>query len=160
SGQVLGCDRGSGPRRTIPSRGSTHGAERLPWEGEMKILRDYQIAVIAEVERAIAAGNRRIVLVAPTGSGKTIIAGEIIQHYVNRYGGVVGVAHRVETIAQTSAKLYAHNMGHGIIRAGSPPRQREGVPLASVQTWGARAMRWQAMPLPPADLVIIDECHH
>ena len=41
-------------------------------------LRGYQVDVIAEIERAIAAGERRILLVAPTGSGKTIIGGEFI----------------------------------------------------------------------------------
>ena len=41
-------------------------------------LRPYQVDIVADVEREIAAGKRRILLVAPTGSGKTVIAGEII----------------------------------------------------------------------------------
>jgi DNA repair protein RadD len=126
----------------------------------MITLHDYQVDVIADVEREIAAGNRNIVLVAPTGSGKTIIAGEIIQHYVHRYRPVLVVAHRLEIITQTSAKLYARNIAHGIIKAGFEPRPMARVQLASVQTLWVRAMRSQAMPLPPADLVIIDECHH
>ena len=36
----------------------------------------------------------------------------------------------------------------------------ERVQLASVQTLWVRAMRSEAMRLPPADLLIIDECHH
>jgi type I site-specific restriction endonuclease len=40
------------------------------------ILRPYQTEVIAEIEQAIAAGVRRIILVAPTGSGKTVTAGD------------------------------------------------------------------------------------
>ena len=42
------------------------------------ILRPYQSDVIDEIENAIASGQRRILLVAPTGSGKTVIAAEII----------------------------------------------------------------------------------
>jgi DNA repair protein RadD len=126
----------------------------------METLRNYQIKVIADVEGEIAAGKRRIILVAPTGSGKTIVAGEIIQHYVRGYRPVLIVAHRLEIVQQTSAKLYARNIAHGIIKAGFSPRPMERVQLASVQTLWARAMRSQAMPLPPADLVIIDECHH
>jgi superfamily II DNA or RNA helicase len=40
----------------------------------MTDLRPYQRDVIAEIERIIAAGTRRIIAVAPTGAGKTIIA--------------------------------------------------------------------------------------
>ena len=123
-------------------------------------LRGYQVDVIADVEREIAAGNRRILLVAPTGSGKTIVAGEIIQHYVSRYRPVLVLAHRLEIITQTSVKLHARNISHGIIKAGFEPRPMERVQLASVQTLWVRAMRSEAMRLPPADLVIIDEAHH
>jgi superfamily II DNA or RNA helicase len=35
------------------------------------VLRPYQVDVVDEIERAIAAGERRILVVAPTGSGKT-----------------------------------------------------------------------------------------
>jgi DNA repair protein RadD len=45
----------------------------------MTELRPYQRDVIAELNEAIAAGKRRIILVAPTGAGKTIIAAAIIQ---------------------------------------------------------------------------------
>ena len=65
-------------------------------------LRRYQTDVIAEIESAIAAGKRRILLVAPTGSGKTIIASEIIADYTRRYRPVLVLAHRQEIITQTS----------------------------------------------------------
>jgi DNA repair protein RadD len=42
-------------------------------------LRPYQRDVIAELDEAIAAGKRRVILVAPTGAGKTIIATAIIK---------------------------------------------------------------------------------
>jgi DNA repair protein RadD len=45
----------------------------------MTKLRPYQREVIAKLDEAIAAGKRRIILVAPTGAGKTIIAAAIIQ---------------------------------------------------------------------------------
>ena len=70
------------------------------------------------------------------------------------------LAHRLEIITQTSVKLHARNIAHGIIKAGFEPRPMERVQLASVQTLWVRAMRSEAMRLPPADLVIIDEAHH
>jgi DNA repair protein RadD len=42
-------------------------------------LRPYQDDVIEEIDRAIATGERRIIIVAPTGAGKTIIAAAIIK---------------------------------------------------------------------------------
>jgi superfamily II DNA or RNA helicase len=45
----------------------------------MTELRPYQNDVLAEVDRAIAEGKRRIIIVAPTGAGKTIIAAAIIK---------------------------------------------------------------------------------
>ena len=45
----------------------------------MNELRPYQVDVIAELGRTIAAGKRRIILVAPTGAGKSVIAAAIIK---------------------------------------------------------------------------------
>ncbi len=42
-------------------------------------LRPYQNDVIAEIDRVIAEGKRRVLMVAPTGAGKTLIAAAIIQ---------------------------------------------------------------------------------
>ena len=45
----------------------------------MFVLRDYQDEGIDEVREAIRAGYRRILLVAPTGSGKTVVAAQIVK---------------------------------------------------------------------------------
>ena len=49
---------------------------------------------------------------------------------------------------------------HGLIQAGLNADLSYPVQVASVQTLYARAMRTDKMPLPAADLVIIDEAHH
>ena len=48
-------------------------------------LRDYQQNVINEYEQKIAAGIYRIIIVAPTGAGKTVIAAEIIRRASAEY---------------------------------------------------------------------------
>jgi superfamily II DNA or RNA helicase len=42
-------------------------------------LRLYQAKVIDEIEHTIAQSQRRVIVVAPTGAGKTVIAAEIIR---------------------------------------------------------------------------------
>jgi superfamily II DNA or RNA helicase len=123
-------------------------------------LRPYQTDVIGQVEAQIADGKRCIIIVSPTGSGKTIIAGAIIKAAADNGQHVMLLGHSREIVKQTSAKLFANDIPHGIIQAGFPTRPNEAVQIASVQTLWARAMRSKRMELPPADLIIVDECHH
>jgi len=124
------------------------------------ILRPYQTDVVAEIEQAIAAGQKKLLLVAPTGSGKTVVFCEIIKRYVEQHKTVLVLAHRREIIQQTSAKLRANGISNGIIQAGIDPRPMASVQVASVLTLWMRCVRNKIIPLPPADLLIVDECHH
>lgn len=123
-------------------------------------LRPYQADVIARAWQAIVAGHRRILLVAPTGAGKTVIAGALTQERVAAGARALFLAHRRELVTQASAKLYSVGVDHGIVQAGMPTRPLARVQVASISTLHARAVRSEAMPLPPADLVLVDEAHH
>lgn len=123
-------------------------------------LRPYQSDVFAKCERVIAAGQRRPLVVAPTGSGKTVLATAIIQDAIKKGRRVLVLAHTREIIKQTSAKLFAHGINHGIIQAGFMTRPEEPVQVASIQTLWTRAVRAQRMLLPAADVLIVDEAHH
>ena len=72
----------------------------------MTELRPYQSDVLAEVDQVIGAGKRRIIVVAPTGAGKTIIASDIIEAAQAKRQRVLVLAHTREIIKQTSAKLF------------------------------------------------------
>ena len=123
----------------------------------MTDLRPYQLEVVEQLGRI---DERRVIVVAPTGSGKTIIAAEIIRRAVASGQRVLVLAHRVEIIKQTSEKLFAHGIQSGIIQAGFATRPDEPVQVASIQTLWMRAVKMRKMELPQADLLIIDECHH
>lgn len=98
------------------------------------------------------AGHKRIVLVAPTGSGKTTIAAAAIDSAVNRGRRVLFLAHRDELIAQCSQRLAEHGLPHGIIKAGWGGGDLWPVQVASVQTLVRRSG-------PPSNLLVVDECH-
>lgn len=111
------------------------------------ILRDYQQRAVGNV---IAALDRRPILVAPTGSGKTVMATALVEQL-----GVstLWLAHRKELIDQAAKRLEARGLVCGIIMAGYTPMPLAQVQVASVQTLMRRDK-------PPADLIVVDECHH
>jgi DNA repair protein RadD len=123
-------------------------------------VRPYQADAIRRVAAEIAGGRRRVLLVAPTASGKTIIGARIIADALRARRRVLVLAHRREIIGQTVKKLYQAGVDAGIIQAGFSPRPGEPVQVASVQTLHARAVRARSIEMPSADLVIVDEAHH
>ena len=103
----------------------------------------HQRTAVAETEAALAAGEK-VILVAPTGSGKTVMGAAIAKHTAEQHRGVLFLAHRREIIDQTSCKLHAHGVRHGVIMAGVDTGVRWSVQVASVSdTWAAVCARTQ-----------------
>jgi DNA repair protein RadD len=121
-------------------------------------LHPFQREAVARIEQELTI-HRKVLLVAPTGAGKTVIASEIIKRAVAQYRTALFLAHRREIIQQTSHKLTANGVRHGITMAGVEPRPMESAQVASIDTLHVRGVRSKAMPLPPADLLIFDEAH-
>jgi superfamily II DNA or RNA helicase len=126
----------------------------------MTELRPYQRDVIADFRSRLLSNTSKVICVAPTGSGKTIILASIIHEVAKAGLNVLVIAHRREIISQTSSKLLDQDVRHGIVQAGVEPRPLERVQVASIQTLHRRAIGGDRMRLPPADLVVIDEAHH
>jgi superfamily II DNA or RNA helicase len=137
-----------------PEPNSTHSAKQAS-------LRPYQTDVVDRVE-AVLGTAARLLIVAPTGSGKTIIGAEIINRHVAHGGRALVIAHRREIIRQTADKLIAAGLTPGIVLAGCERelRPQAAVQVASIQTLHARAIRSDRMPMPAATLVVIDVAHH
>src|SRR5690348_14864864 len=92
----------------------------------------YQHDVISRFWVTINGGRRRVLLVAPTGSGKTVIAAAIISDAVARGMRVLFLAHRRELITQASRKLHQVGIDAGVILPGYPMRLSEAVQVASI----------------------------
>ena len=69
-------------------------------------LRPYQNDIVAEFHRTVAAGHKRIIVVCPTGGGKTLIGAQIVTDLIPDVNkSVLVLAHRREIITQTAGKL-------------------------------------------------------
>jgi DNA repair protein RadD len=123
-------------------------------------LRPYQHKFIGVFHDHVAAGERRLLGVAPTGAGKTIVAAEVIKQEIASGKRALFLVHRRELIHQASRKLSAAGIEHGIIAAGFQARPGQPVQVASIQTLHVRAMRTRQMELPAAALAVVDEAHH
>lgn len=122
-------------------------------------LRPYQASSIDSFFSLVSSGNRRILLQAPTGAGKTLLAAEIISRYVSQGKSVLFLAHLRELIFQAKDKLNQHGVSAGVVMAGEERDYNARVQVASVHTLWRRAFKKTAMDLPEADLVVVDECH-
>ena len=121
-------------------------------------LRPYQKKLLEAVRFSLARGNKSPLMVAPTGSGKTHIAKAIVAGALAKGKRVLFIAPRRELIYQTSEKLDAAGIGHGIIMAGEERSVCPDVQLACVPTLHVRCVKGR-MPLPDADVLIVDEAH-
>jgi superfamily II DNA or RNA helicase len=131
------------------------GGRTFSFEAQREVteLRDYQTEALDGLRAKLGRGVRRIALVAPTGAGKTTIAGAMIKGAQAKGRRCIFLAHRKELIEQCSARLDEFSIAHGIIQQKhkrTDPRQ--SVQVASVQTL-IRKDHWAA------DLIIVDECH-
>lgn len=120
-------------------------------------LRPYQVHAIEETRRAFRAGKRAIVIVIPTGGGKTRTAAEIIRSHIAKGGRALFLAHRTELVAQAHEALEDVGLDVGVIAAASCASMNLAAPVqvASTQTLLAR----EHIELSPS-LVVLDEAHH
>jgi superfamily II DNA or RNA helicase len=124
------------------------------------ILRDYQTRAIERIAETFGAGNRSPLLVAPTGSGKTVIAAELIRRAVDAGERCLFLAPRRELVHQTCEKLDALDVRYGVILAGDPRTHLYApVQVASVDTLLSRVVRRSRLTLPNFELVLVDEAH-
>lgn len=120
-------------------------------------LRPYQQDAVEHLRGVLRHGARRVVLVAPTGAGKTVIAVHVVLEALRKNKKVLFVAHRRELLDQTATKLGSAGLAthHVSVLRGDDKRFRPTAPvqIASIDTLRARQVHLAA------DLVILDECH-
>lgn len=127
-------------------------------DGSRPVCRDYQDRAITATFEALEH-CKAVVMVAPTGSGKTVIAAELIARQPDKV--FYFLAPRRELINQSCKKLDDVAVRYGVILAGDKTRMNlySRVQVASIDTLLSRLLRTQRLKLPPPDYVIVDEAH-
>ena len=121
---------------------------------ELKLLRPFQVSTLDAVKASLRSGHRRIMLKAPTGAGKTVLAAHIIQSALAKGKRVMFVVDAISLVNQTVEKFWEAGIRSlGVTQADHEMTDiRQPVQVCSIQTLARR-------PLPMVDLVIIDEAH-
>jgi DNA repair protein RadD len=120
------------------------------------ILREYQEILVARVRECFANRVRRVMLQAPTGSGKTIMFAYVAERAMKRGKRVLILVHRVELLRQTVDKLRLYGIEPDLITAWTKEVATGHVAVASIQTLGRRLHQYSDC----WDLIVIDEGHH
>lgn len=133
---------------------------------EALTLRANQVAVIEEVRMCFTPeplqpddppgeGHQRVLLVAPTGFGKTTCFTYIAFHAWQKGSRTVIFVHRDELITQVCERLDKYGIPYGVMAAGQHIKPWEVIQVASVQTYVRRLKH-----VDPPEFMIFDEAHH
>ena len=119
-------------------------------------LRGYQQQCIDDLRSAFAKKHRRVLLVAPTGAGKTVMFSYLTQKLTERGNRVLLLAHRDFLLDQIGGTLARFGIPHGFIAAKRKRELCHLTQVAGVHTLKNRVgkIAWQP------DWIICDEAHH
>ena len=118
-------------------------------------LRPYQTQVFDDLRAKVRQWFRRIVIMAGTGAGKTVISGQICAHAEGCGSRLLFLVHLDVLVGQTYAKMQDFGLHCGFIKAGWPEDFEAPIQIASIQTMAKRDW-WKTWP---ADVVFYDEGH-
>lgn len=123
--------------------------------------RPYQQKAAVAIHREWDAGNKKTLVVMPTGTGKTIVFASIVNDQVAKGEHVLILAHREELLQQASDKLkMVTGLETALEKAQSSALDSDKmVVVASVQTL-SKQNRLMKYPRDYFGTIIIDEAHH
>ena len=124
----------------------------------MMQLYDYQEKYIKALRNSIIRGNKRLVLCASTGSGKTVMFSYMVSEHLKRGGRALIFTHRSELLTQANGTFQHFGIDAETITANSTPDLSKSCHIAMVETFNSRKDSMLIF-LQSRTLVIFDEAH-
>ena len=120
------------------------------------ILRDYQQETVDLILNNIGKGIKKQLINSPTGSGKTVIASEVVKQLVEQGRKIFFVVANEPLIMQTYNKFIGIDLFPSIIKAGFEKYYNEfaKVQIVMIQSYSARV---EKLPDLNPDVIIVDE---
>jgi len=116
-------------------------------------LRPYQTEAVNGLRDSFKKGNRKVILMLPTGAGKTRIAASIIKSVIENGKKSLFICDRVVLIEQTLKAFEAFDIPCGVVQAQHEKHEpHQPLQICSIQTLKNRST-------PHADLILVDEVH-
>lgn len=138
------------------------------WDNSPKVPRYYQRAAVNRTLHAIAEGRDRVLLVLATGTGKTLVAFQIVAKLWRsswtggRRPRVLYLADRTVLIDQPKDDYFSQVFGDAVWKlGGGEARRGRNIYFALYQSMeaGDEHTLFEAFPSDHFDLIIVDECH-
>ena len=132
----------------------------------MEALRHYQEKLLCKVESYLDANDKaRVMMQLPTGGGKTVIAGHLLQRRLGNGRKAVWLTHRRELAEQTCGMLTDAGVAAMTDVRWTPgtdaPAMSGGAVILMAQTVSRRTAKMRVWnEYDSNDIMVIDEAHH
>ena len=123
-------------------------------------LRDYQEKYIVEIQKSFGNGNKKIILCAPTGAGKTIMFSFMTKGAFDKDKKILIITDRKELFSQSTGSISKMGLKANEIKPNCKIDLNHNLHVAMVQTIMRRLNKEDYISfLNDLDLIIIDEAH-
>lgn len=116
--------------------------------------RPYQEIALNQIREFYSSGIKNVLLVLPTGGGKTFVFCEVLKSAYQKGSKAVMIVRGKDLVDQASQRLTREDVPHGVMQ-GDHWRYR---PLEPIQVCSVDTL-YRRKKAPPADILVIDEAH-